>query len=55
MVDPGCSGNVFDDVQNLHERRVVIVIGRAIVDERSENNTAKWCVAQSGKVRAGRH
>ena len=27
MVDPGCSGGGFDDVQDLHEQRVVIVLG----------------------------
>jgi hypothetical protein len=24
MVDPGCSGGGFDDVQDLHEQRVVM-------------------------------
>ena len=27
MVDPGCSGGGFDDMQDLHEQRVVIVLG----------------------------
>jgi len=56
MVDPGCSGGGFDDVQDLHLQRVVIVLGilgRATVDERTENNTAKGCGAQGAKVRAG--
>ena len=25
MVDPGCSGSGFDDVQDLHEKRLVMV------------------------------
>jgi len=53
MVDPGCSGGGFDDVQDLHEQRVVVVLGilgRATVDERTENNTAKGAAAQSAKV-----
>jgi hypothetical protein len=25
VVDPGCSGSGFDDVQDLHEQRVVMV------------------------------
>ena len=37
MVDPGCSGGGFDDVQDLH-------------DERTKNNTAKVGVLQSAKV-----
>jgi hypothetical protein len=52
MVDPGCSGGGFDDVQDLHEQRVVIVLGSmggANVDERTENNTAKGCVSAEGK------
>ena len=40
MVDPGCSGGGFDDVQDLH-------------DERTKNNTAKMDVPQSVKVGAG--
>ena len=48
MVDPGCSGGGFDDVQDFHEQRVVM---GALSDERRENNTAKRCGAQSGKRR----
>jgi len=57
VIDPGCSGGGFDDVQDLHERRVVIVLGSmggANDDERTENNSAKGCVAQRGKVGAER-
>ena len=50
MVDPGCSGGGFDDVQDLHKQRVVMV--RTLI-ERSENNTAKRCGVESAKVQAG--
>jgi hypothetical protein len=40
VVDPGRSGDGFDDVQDLH-------------DERTKNNTAKGCGAQSAKAGAG--
>jgi hypothetical protein len=38
VVDPGCSRGGFDDVQDLHEQRVVMV---RLLDGRNENNTAK--------------
>jgi hypothetical protein len=49
VVDPGCSSGGFDDVQDLHEQRVVMVRS---LDGRNENNTAKECGVQSAKVRA---
>ena len=50
MVYPGCSNGGFDDVQDFHEQRVVLVRS---LDERNENNTAKVGVLQSAKVEAG--
>ena len=47
VVDPSGSGGGFDDVQDLHEKRLV---HGAIVDERNKNNTAKGCVVQSAKM-----
>jgi hypothetical protein len=47
VVDPSGSGDGLDDVQDLHEKRLV---PGAIVDERSKNNTAKGCVVQSAKM-----
>ena len=38
MVDPRCSVDGFDDVQDLHEKPVVLV---GIDDEPSKNDTAK--------------
>jgi phosphoribosylformimino-5-aminoimidazole carboxamide ribonucleotide (ProFAR) isomerase len=56
MVDPSCSSGGFDDVQDFHKQRLVIalvILGRAILNERIKNNTAKGCVTQSAKTRAG--
>ena len=47
VVDPSGSDDGLDDVQDLHEKRLV---PGAIVDERNKNNTAKGCVVQSAKM-----
>jgi hypothetical protein len=51
VVDPGCSGGGFDDVQDLHEQRVAMARS---LDGCNENNTAKGRGAQSVKVRPHR-
>jgi len=50
MVDPGCSGGGFNDVQNLHEQRVVSVLG--ILGRATFTNALKT-IPQKGALRRG--
>jgi hypothetical protein len=50
MVHPSCSGGGFDDVQDLHEQRVVIVLG---ILERATLTNAPKTIPQKGASRRG--